>query len=60
MSIKNERLLARAKKLVKKGDIKEAREIYSNILQSFPNNQEALKGLSILTKQLKYVPLKNI
>ena len=56
MSIKNERLLARAKKLVKKGDIKEAREIYSNILQSFPNNQEALKGLSILNQTTEIRP----
>ena len=56
MSIKNERLLARAKKLIKKGDIEEAREIYSNILQSFPNNQEALKGLSILNQTTEIRP----
>lgn len=53
MSIKNERLLIRAKKLLKKGNVSEARELYSGILQSFPNNQEAQKGLSILEKSNK-------
>ena len=53
MSIKNERLLIRAKKLLKKGNVSEARELYSEILQSFPNNQEAQKGLSILEKSNK-------
>ena len=48
MSIKTERLLIRAKKLTKKGNIGEAREIFSSILQSSPNNLEAQKGLSIL------------
>ena len=48
MSIKTERLLIRAKKLTKKGNIGEARELFSSILQSSPNNLEAQKGLSIL------------
>jgi Tfp pilus assembly protein PilF len=48
MSIKTQRLLARAKKLRKKGKIEEANGIYSTILQSFPNNSEAQKGLLIL------------
>ena len=48
MSIKNERLISRAKKLIKKGEIDEAKEIYLNILESFPNNQEAKKGLKVL------------
>ena len=50
MSIKTERLLSRAKKLTKKGDITQAREIYSNILNSFPNNLEAKKGIILLDK----------
>lgn len=48
MSIKTERLISRAKKLIKKGEIDEAKEIYLNILESFPNNQEAKKGLKVL------------
>ena len=42
MSLKTERLLARAKKLTKKGEFEQAKEIYLNILNSFPNNQENL------------------
>ena len=43
MTIKTKRLLARAKKLKKKGQIMEAQNIYSIVLESFPNNQEAKK-----------------
>ena len=50
MSIKNERLISRAKKLIKKGENEQAKEIYLNILKSFPNNQEAKKGISLLEK----------
>ena len=45
MAIKTQRLLARAKKLIKKGEIEEAQKIYSGVLKSFPNNQEAKNGL---------------
>jgi tetratricopeptide (TPR) repeat protein len=64
MSIKNDRLLSKAKKLVKKGEIKEARQIYLNILESSPSSKEAktgLKGIENLDKtkptqdQLDYV-----
>ena len=47
MTIKTQRLLIRAKKLIKKGDIEEAQKIYSSVLKSFPNNLEAKKGLSL-------------
>ena len=47
MTIKTQRLLIRAKKLIKKGDIEEAQKIYSSVLESFPNNLEAKKGLSL-------------
>ena len=50
MSIKTERLISRAKKLIKKGEIQQAKKIYSNILKSFPNNQEAKKGFNLLKK----------
>ena len=45
MAIKTQRLLARAKKLIKKGEIEEAQKIYFGVLKSFPNNQEAKNGL---------------
>jgi len=48
MSIKTERLISRAKKLIKKGEIEEAKEIYLSILESFPNNQDAKKGIKLL------------
>jgi tetratricopeptide (TPR) repeat protein len=51
MTIKTQRLLARAKKLTKKGQIEESQKIYSTILKSFPNNQEAKKELSTLIQR---------
>ena len=51
MSIKNDRLLSKAKKLVKKGEIKEARKIYSNILESSPINKEAKIGLKSIENE---------
>ena len=48
MSLKTDRLASRAKKLIKKGEIEEAKKIYSNILKSFPNNLEAKKGMKLL------------
>jgi tetratricopeptide (TPR) repeat protein len=52
MSIKTQRLLTRAKKLVKKGSIEEAKKLYSMILKDSPQNQEAKLGLLAL-KNLK-------
>jgi tetratricopeptide (TPR) repeat protein len=52
MSIKTQRLLTRAKKLVKKGGIEEAKKLYSMILKDFPQNQEAKQELLAL-KNLK-------
>jgi len=52
MSIKTQRLLTRAKKLVKKGSIEEAKKLYSMILKDSPQNQEAKLGLLVL-KDLK-------
>jgi len=52
MSIKTQRLLTRAKKLVKKGSIEEAKKLYSMILKDSPPNQEAKLGLLAL-KDLK-------
>jgi tetratricopeptide (TPR) repeat protein len=52
MSLKTQRLLTRAKKLVKKGGIEEAKKLYSVILKDSPQNQEAKLGLLAL-KDLK-------
>jgi tetratricopeptide (TPR) repeat protein len=52
MSIKTQRLLTRAKKLVKKGSIEEAKKLYSMILKGSSQNHEAKLGLLAL-KELK-------
>ena len=51
MSIKNDRLLSKAKKLVKKGEIKEARKIYLNILEYSSSNKEAKIGLKSIENE---------
>ena len=48
MTIKTERLLARAKKIAKKGDVEEAKKIFTMVLESSPHNQEAKNGLLAL------------
>ena len=40
MSIKTQRLLSRAKKLIAKGEINDAKEIYIGIIESHPSNKE--------------------
>ena len=60
MSIKTERLFSRAKKLAKKGDVKEAKEIYTNILKAFPKNKEAKKEISLLEKEVSTHPTKEM
>ena len=51
MSIKNDRLLSKAKKLLKKGEIKEARNIYLNILEYSSSNKEAKIGLKSIENE---------
>ena len=51
MSIKNDRLLSKAKKLLKKGEIKEAQNIYLNILEYSPSNKEAKIGLKSIENE---------
>ena len=48
MTIKTQRLLARAKKIAKKGDHDEARKLYTTVLEASPNNQEAKNELLAL------------
>ncbi|MDB4597956.1 sulfotransferase [Candidatus Pseudothioglobus singularis] len=59
MSIKIDRLLSRAKKLNKKGQFKEAKKIYQDILESFPSNKEAKIGLLELNQNKETKPNKN-
>ena len=54
MALKTQRLLARANKLTKKGQVEEAQKIYSIILNSLPNNNEAKRKLQELS-QLKEI-----
>ena len=56
MTIKTQRLLNRAQKLKKKGQIGEAQKIYLTVLKSFPNNQEAQKELSKIAKKKEIAP----
>ena len=48
MTIKTQRLLARAKKIAKKGEHEEAQKLYTTILEASPDNQEAKNGLLAL------------
>ena len=59
MSLKIQRLLSRAKKLVKKSEINKARDLYILILSSEPNNHEAKKGLLSLDQIQLIKPSKS-
>ena len=48
MTIKTQRLLVRAKKIAKKGEIEEARKLYEMVLKDSPHNEEAKNGLLAL------------
>ena len=43
MDIKTQKELTRAKKIAKKGEIKEAKKIFEKIIKDSPHNQEAKK-----------------
>ena len=51
MSIKSERQLSRAKKLLIKGKIREAESIYLDILSSFPKNKDAKDALRTISNR---------
>ena len=59
MTIKTQRLLDRAKKLAKKGQINEAQKIYSTIVKSYPSNQEAKRELLKLEQIIEINPSQN-
>ena len=51
MKLNTQTLLLKAKKLLKKGEIKEARNIYLNILEYSPSNKEAKIGLKSIENE---------
>ena len=59
MSIKIDRLLLRAKKLRKKSQFNEAKEIYLSVLESFPSNKEAKNGLLEINQNKEIKPNVN-
>jgi len=59
MTLKIQRLLARAKKNTKKGDIDAAKDDYLSILKFMPNNQEAKNQLSKLSKNKPTSPTQS-
>ena len=59
MSIKTQRLLSRAKKLITKGEIKAAKQIYISIIESHPLNKEAKIGLFELNQIKEVKPNKS-
>ena len=59
MTLKTQRLLVRAKKLIKKGQLDEAQKIYSVVLSSSPDNKVAKKELSILHQRKETGPTKS-
>ena len=48
MTIKTQRLLVRAKKIAKRGEVEEARKLYETVLKDLPHNEEAKNGLLAL------------
>jgi len=56
MTIKNDRLVSKAKKLLKNGNTEEAKEIFLSILKSFPTNLEAKNGLRLINKEVNTRP----
>jgi len=60
MKLNTQTLLLKAQKLVKKGEIKEARQIYLSILEAFPKNVQAHNGLKELAKKVNKVNQINL
>ena len=58
MSIKAERLLIRAKKLTKKGELDKAKEIYSSILKTSPDNKVAKNELVAIKEAQEKTPTR--
>ena len=63
LNINTENAIHKASKLLKKGELEEAAKVYNNLLEKFPNNLRAQKGLAQLyekkTLTLNLSHLKN-
>ncbi len=57
MSIKTERLLARAKKLFSKGNFVEAESTYLEVLKLAPNNKDAKNAIFAIKNKTNIVPI---
>ena len=57
MSIKTERLLARAKKLFSKGNFVEAESTYLEVLKLAPNNKDAKNAIFAIKNKANLVPI---
>ena len=51
MKISTQKLLSRAEKLDKKGDIKEAHKLYSKVLELHPQNPQAMNALNLIDSE---------
>ena len=60
MKLNTQKLLLKANKLLKKGEIKEARQVYLSILEVFPKNVQAHNGLNELAKKVNKVNQINL
>jgi hypothetical protein len=54
LNINTENAIHKASKLLKKGELEEAAIIYNNLLEKFPNNLRAQKGLAQLCEKKKH------
>ena len=60
MKLNTQKLLLKANKLLKNGEIKEARQVYLSILEVFPKNVQAHNGLNELAKKVNKVNQINL
>ena len=51
--------LSRAKSCAKKGEIEEAQKLYNNVLEAFPKNGRAQKGLDAIRKLNSQATVQN-
>ena len=60
MKISVEKAIAQAKSSFKRGDFGAAQELYHNILQTFPHNKRAKRGLAEVLRNQRKLPLSSI
>lgn len=60
MKISVEKAIAQAKSSLKRGDFDAARELYQSILQTFPHNKKAKRGLAEVLRNQRKLPQSSI